>query len=508
MVIPIVTSGQADAAGTGTWGNADFDGDGDDELVIATPSESLGVIQDTGAVTVLPGSPAGVTTVGAQVWTQGTPGLGGTGQTGDRLGESWTTGDFDEDGYDDLAIGIPGDNLRGANDAGRVQVLFGSDDGLTADGDQLLDESGTDPPETGDLFGTAVAAADFDNDGDDDLAVGAPGERIGGDDGAGAVFVFRGSARGFTTDPTRWSQDRNGIADAAEPGDAFGASLAAGRVGRSSRADLVIGVPREDLPGAADAGKPQVLFGGGAVFSTSNDQQFVLGDFDDSWSGLSDDGLSSDVSDRFGTAVALTEQAGSERPLVVASAPFDNDPNSFLGVAADVGSVALLIGDDGAGLESAGAMSPGVFGDDENYLPGQQFGRAVTGVGSGRWVVASPGDDAPGATDVGRLSLYSWEVTDEGESSGEDLEDQGMVGEDDETGDQFGAGLWSTDPNGDGDPELAIGWRESLENEGNTQGGMVAVVGQDENWQQFTQSTPGVPETMQDFDRFGTQAVP
>jgi hypothetical protein len=244
------------------------------------------------------------------------------------------------------------------------------------------------------------------------------------------------------------------------------------------------------------------------VFSTSNDQQFVLGDFDDSWSGLSDDGLSSDVSDRFGTAVALTEQAGSERPLVAASAPFDNDPNSFLGVAADVGSVALLIGDDGAGLESAGAMSPGVFGDDENYLPGQQFGRAVTGVGSGRWVVASPGDDASGATDVGRLSLYSWEVTDEGESSGEDLEDQGIVGEDDETGDQFGAGLWSTDPNGDGDPELAIGWRESLENEGNTQGGMVAVVGQDENWQQFTQSTPGVPETMQEFDRFGTQGVP
>ena len=65
-----------------------------------------------------------------------------------------------------------------------------------------------------------MAAADFDNDGDDDLAVGAPGETIGGDGGAGAVFVFRGSAGGFTTDPTRWSQDRSGIADAAEPGDA------------------------------------------------------------------------------------------------------------------------------------------------------------------------------------------------------------------------------------------------------------------------------------------------
>ena len=71
---------------------------------------------------------------------QGTPGLSGQGATGDRFGESWTAGDFNEDGYDDLAIGIPGDNLPGANDAGRVQVLFGSDDGLSATGQQLLQD--------------------------------------------------------------------------------------------------------------------------------------------------------------------------------------------------------------------------------------------------------------------------------------------------------------------------------------------------------------------------------
>ena len=507
---PLAPAAPATAAGTGTWGHTDFDGDGDDELVIAVPSESLGTIQDAGAVTVLNGSRRGTTTAGAEIWTQGTPGLAGQAATGDRFGESWTSGDFDEDGYDDLAIGIPGDNLRAVTDAGRVQVLFGSDEGLTTAGQQLLVEWRSDEPEVGDRLGTALAAADFDDDGDDDLAVGAPGEEVGGDADAGAVFVFRGGVTGFATAPSRWTQDRAGITGVAEPGDAFGAALTAGRAGQNSRGDLVVGVPREDIGSASDAGTVQVLYGSGSTFSTATDQLFTLNDFDAGLGGfVADEELSTDDGDRFGTSVALAEQGGTGLPILIAGAPFDNDPGTFFDPAADVGAIGVLVGDDGAGLVPLGGLSLGGLGDDADVVAGQQFGRAVTGLRPGSWAVSWPGDDSGPATDAGVVSVLDWTVTDEGEEGGEVRETQSDAGEDNEDGDEFGAGVWSADVNGDGDGELAIGWRESFEDEDVTQGGMVAVgwIG-DGGYQTFSQSTPGVPETNQGFDRFGTQAVP
>ena len=46
--------------------------------------------------------------------------------------------DFDGDGHVDLAIGVPGEAVRGTkSNAGVVHVIRGSASGLTEDGDQL-----------------------------------------------------------------------------------------------------------------------------------------------------------------------------------------------------------------------------------------------------------------------------------------------------------------------------------------------------------------------------------
>src|SRR5436309_10040561 len=67
--------------------------------------------------------------------------------------------DFNGDGFADLAIGVPFEDVGVNSNAGAVNVLYGSSSGLTGTGDQFWtqDATGTDPSEAGDNFGAFVA---------------------------------------------------------------------------------------------------------------------------------------------------------------------------------------------------------------------------------------------------------------------------------------------------------------------------------------------------------------
>ena len=58
-------------------------------------------------------------------------------EAGDQFGAVLTTGDFNGDGYADLAVGVPGEDVGSISDAGAVHVLYGSVSGLTSTWDQL-----------------------------------------------------------------------------------------------------------------------------------------------------------------------------------------------------------------------------------------------------------------------------------------------------------------------------------------------------------------------------------
>jgi hypothetical protein len=264
----------------------DFDGDGRDELAIGVPGEDLttaaGNQVDAGRVVVLHGESGGLTGTGSQAWDQGREGVAGAVESDDRFGRRLATGDFDGDGFDDLAVGVPNED-GGGTDSGVVNVLYGSGAGLSASGNQMWGENGPNVPggeEDYDYFGRSLATGDFDGDGRVDLAIGVPFEDLTTADGnqvdAGRVIVLYGESGGLTgTGSQAWDQDRPGVLGMIEPGDVFGLSLAAGDLDGDGRDDLSVGSPRESLEGpepASRAGIVTVIYGGSGGLKTSGNQ--------------------------------------------------------------------------------------------------------------------------------------------------------------------------------------------------------------------------------------------
>jgi hypothetical protein len=190
---------------------ADLDGDGFDELIVGAPDlpgdPQSGILNDKGHIYVVFGravdgnpnlSPVrDVAALGAGV------GMDIRGEFGDLLGTSLArSGDIDGDGFEDVVIGAPGHNAPGVTGSGAAYILWGAADlksapvgagmnGLISQGrvTRLLGASS---------FATLGAAvgggSDVDNDGFDDILLGAPLASTGGLVQNGTVTVVFGNA--------------------------------------------------------------------------------------------------------------------------------------------------------------------------------------------------------------------------------------------------------------------------------------------------------------------------
>ncbi len=213
----------------------DFNGDGFADLAAADPSH---------AITIVFGSKRGLSAAHTQKVTRQSAGLAGRVTAFSGLGQSITSADFDADSYADLATS-----------AGRqIIVIYGGLDGLTARTNVIqkryleLDEAEDSPP---------MATGDFDDDGNVDLVVSAPG----GEDSSGSVAVFRGSKNGLHADQaTKISRDSGGVPGKGFPEDGFGSAVAVGDVTGDGRDDLLITSP------AAVSGQFAERESGGAIY--------------------------------------------------------------------------------------------------------------------------------------------------------------------------------------------------------------------------------------------------
>ncbi len=301
----------------------DFDADGHHDLVIGVPGEDRGGRTDDGTIVVVDGGEVGPDTSQSALWHQKSPGVQNKPESDDRFGAATTCGDVDGDGYDDLIIGVPGEDLWRA-DAGALNVLYGSPSGLEAVGTNFWHQKSDRVPakhNEGDAFGAALATGDFNGDGYADVAVGVPGEILSDLDNAGMVLVFEGHPSGFGVGSIqKWNQQREGTVGTVGADDRFGEALAVGDFNGDGYADLAIAAPGDN----GGAGMVMMLYG----------SQFGL-------RLVGTEGLIQGVDDLKGA-----EQAGDAFGASLAAADFDGDGYADLAIGVPGQAVQ---GNEGAG---------------------------------------------------------------------------------------------------------------------------------------------------------------
>jgi hypothetical protein len=218
-----------------------------DSVVIGLPNKNVGSAAAAGEMVRLHTAPDGREFT-AEIWTQNSPGVPGVAEAGDHFGAAVIDGGH--------AVGVPGEDLGTATDAGEVQI-FQIDParrsyllpGIVV---TQVDSKVPGRAEAGDRFGAALVTGVFNCRDLRTLAIGSPGEDVGTAADAGSVtFVGLPLSVEHLTCAAGVIRQGRGLHGRPEAGDEVGAAIGeidGDPVHQENTFDtLLIGAPGEDI---------------------------------------------------------------------------------------------------------------------------------------------------------------------------------------------------------------------------------------------------------------------
>jgi len=208
--------------------NGDMNGDGVDDILITAPGKAVGA----GGIYLYDGA------LNTKIWV-----INGQ-ATADRLGkEIISMGDTNGDGYSEFVASAPGRDPGGMSYAGSIYLF----DGQNPSNFTIIDGK-----TKGDNFGTSLLRIpDMNNDGFDEIAVGADMFDGPVHMDAGRVYIFDGATQNVLL-----------RIDGVEPNSRFGSSLAViGDINQDGVVDLLIGAKGTDVGADLDVGRAFVVSG-------------------------------------------------------------------------------------------------------------------------------------------------------------------------------------------------------------------------------------------------------
>jgi uncharacterized membrane protein len=339
----------------------------------------------------------------------------------DLYGQQLAFGDIDDDGYDDLIVGVPyGDGSSEAprDNSGEVVVKFGNPDQTNpgtihdiAEGDYDMIIYGRTATaswgqDAGDILGFSVATGDINGDGYDDIVMGAIGGQMNTNRrDAGAVYVLYGDKRENLPGSIDLAQGLDFAIFGAYWETLLGRSVATGDLNKDGYDDIIVGEPFGDPNGRTNAGNVYVVFGG------SN-----LGASEDLWRGAISASTiviigdkprtgNSDPGDRAGTSLACGDINGDQFDDLIIGAASGQRGSGRL----NAGAVYVILGATSMStrINLTNEARVNIWGDDRDDYAGMSLASGdIDGDNIDDILIGAPYGDGQGNSGTNRGEMY------------------------------------------------------------------------------------------------------